>query len=88
MLEVRIIKLKNAKLIKFMSEKQSKKQRYLKRLKQESKLWDKLLQNVCDVCGLPIHKNQKTGKRKLNDALCHSKCLYYKKTTKICNLSI
>ena len=35
---------------------------------------------VCDVCGKPILKKQKLGKRKSNDALCHGACLYYKIT--------
>ena len=34
---------------------------------------------VCDVCGKPLLKNQKLGKKASNDALCHDKCLYYKK---------
>lgn len=33
---------------------------------------------VCDVCGEPLLKNQKLGKKASNDALCHDHCLYYK----------
>ena len=33
---------------------------------------------VCDVCGKPLLKNQKLGRKRINDALCHEKCLYYK----------
>ena len=41
--------------------------------------WEKLgLIEVCDVCGKPLFKAQKLGKRKSNDALCHDECLYYK----------
>ncbi len=65
-----------------MYKKQFKKQRYLKLLKQESKLWDKLLQNVCDVCGKPIKRGQKLGKKKSNDALCHADCLCYPRSYK------
>jgi hypothetical protein len=36
------------------------------------------LVEICDVCGRPLLKDQKLGKRKSNDALCHDKCLYYK----------
>jgi len=32
---------------------------------------------VCDVCGKPLLKHQKLGKRASNDALCHADCLYY-----------
>jgi hypothetical protein len=38
-----------------------------------------VLIEVCDVCGKPLKIGQKLGKRKYNDALCHDKCLYYKK---------
>jgi len=37
---------------------------------------------VCDVCGKPLLKHQKLGKRASNDALCHKKCLYYKTNKK------
>lgn len=37
-----------------------------------------VLIEVCDVCGKPLLKGQKLGKKKSNDALCHRKCLYYK----------
>lgn len=33
---------------------------------------------VCDVCGKPLLKSQKFGKKAENDALCHQKCLYIK----------
>jgi len=33
---------------------------------------------VCDVCGKPLLKHQRLGKKAYNDALCHQKCLYYK----------
>ncbi|PKP56253.1 MAG: hypothetical protein CVT88_10395 [Candidatus Altiarchaeales archaeon HGW-Altiarchaeales-1] len=35
------------------------------------------LVEVCDVCGKPLLKGQKFGRRKSNDALCHEDCLYY-----------
>ena len=40
--------------------------------------WEIGLIEVCDICGKPLLKGQKLGKRKSNDALCHDKCLYYK----------
>ena len=38
-----------------------------------------VLVEVCDVCGKPLKRGQKLGKKKSNDALCHNKCLYDKR---------
>ncbi|TSC91857.1 MAG: hypothetical protein CEN92_181 [Candidatus Berkelbacteria bacterium Licking1014_96] len=46
------------------------------------------LLEVCDVCGKPLLKGQKLGKRTLNDALCHDACLYYKKSKPATELSL
>lgn len=51
------------------------------KFKIKKKLPKIVLIEVCDVCGKPLKKWQKLGKKKSNDALCHDECLYYKKVS-------
>lgn len=41
------------------------------------------LVEICDVCGKPLLKGQKLGKKVSNDALCHDDCLYYEIADKL-----